>query len=350
VVQDGWHLYQPQKQRKIANNLNQVIMKNMIFMTMCCFMAVASAEQTNTPLKQNTLYGNLDGMKFVGYDNKVPVFYDYRSTDLDDKRLFMLQRKGADSVFLKKYRNSRFQIWNHNIRLLWVNNDIEIYTMQKKDAGGYSVNANFIIVRGARVDTVFTTLNSFYQSGYEPFAITEDRETLFAVYPEGYQDEEWGWYYDSIMKIDLTKSPLVAEKLPITGTEIQRVGNYLYYKGGSGDVQTAILRTEIGKWTTVDTLAVYAGYWFVKDDILYVEIGSYGWQDEWLKGNRFTAYSLSQKRSAIVSKEKPPGDWYPIVFEGEYYHPWTYEIDKVQIPHITEFPYKQAFLPKKEDK
>jgi hypothetical protein len=326
-------------------------MKKMIFMTMCCFIAVASTAQTNAFWKQNRLYGDLKNKPFVGYDSSTPIFYDNNSTDLDDKRLFLLQRKGIDSVFLKKHRNSRFEIWNDNIRLLWVNNDIEIYTMRKKNAEGNNVNVNFIIVRGSKIDTVFTPLNSFYQSDYEPFAITEDRKTLFAVQPEGYQDEYLDWYYDSIMKIDLTKKRLAVEKLPITGTEIQRIGNYLYYKGGSGDVQTAILRTEIGKWTTVDTLAVYADYWFVKDDILYVEIGGYSWQDEWLKGNRFTAYSISQKRSAIVSKEKPPcSDWYPILFEGEYYNPCMNGIYKIPIPHVTEFPYKQAFLPKKEDK
>jgi hypothetical protein len=306
---------------------------------------VVSTAQTNAPLKQNTLYGNLSDMSFVGYNNNTPVFYNY-TTKLDKKGLYLLQRKGADSVFLKSYRNARFEVWNDNIRLLWVNNDIEVYTMRKKD-----VDVNFIIVRGAKIDTVFTPLNSFYQGDYEPFAITEDRKTLFATQPEGYQDEYLDWYYDSIMKIDLTKSPLVVEKLPITGTEIQRIGSYLYYKGGSGDVQAAILRTEIGKWTTVDTLAVYANYWLVKDDILYAEIIGYSWQDEWLKGNRFIAYSLSQKRCAIVSEELTPGtSLYPIWFQGEYYHSWRRGISKASCPHITEFPYKQAFLPKEEDK
>jgi hypothetical protein len=107
---------------------------------------------------------------------------------------------------------------------------------------------------------------------------------------------------------------------------------------------------EIGKWTAVDTLAVYANYWFVRDDILYVETGGYTWQDEWLKENRFIAYSLSQKRCAIVSKETPPcSDWYPIWFKGAYYNPCTSGLYKIPIPHITEFPYKQTLLPKKKE-
>jgi hypothetical protein len=327
-------------------------MKKMIFMAICCFAAATSIAQTYAPIEQNRLYGNLKNMSFVGYDRNTPIFFkrmpDSEKTALDRKGLYLLQRKSADSVFLKKYRNARFEIRNNSIRLLWVNNDIEIYTMNVPEI---SPDVNFIIVRGTRVDTVFTTLNSYYESGYEPFAITEDRKTLFAVQPEGYQDEELGWYYDSIMKIDLTKKRLAVEKLPITGITMQRIGSYLYYKGGSGDVQTAILRTEIGKWTTVDTLAIYANYWFVKDAILYVETGGYYRQDEWLDGLTFTAYSIPQKRSAIVSKEKPPcSDWYPILFEGEYYNPCMDGIYKIPIPHITAFPYKQTFLPSKKDK
>jgi hypothetical protein len=321
-------------------------MKKIAFFTACCFAVATSTAQTNAAM----LYGNLNNMSFVGYDNDTPVFYEY-TADLD-KKLYLLQRKGTDSVFLKKYRNTRFEIWNDNTQLLWINNDIEIYTMRKKDASGDNVNANFIIVRGTRIDTVFTPLNSFYQSGYEPFAITEDRKTLFVTQPEGYQDyDELGWYYDSIMKIDLTKTPLVVENLPITGIDIQRIGNFLYYKGGRGEVQTAILRTEIDKWTATDTLAIYAYYWFVKDDILYVEIGGYYRQDEWLEENKFTAYSLSQKRSAIVAKTKPSAsDRYPILFEGEYYNPWSRGIYRIPIPHITEFPYKQTFLPRSKKK
>jgi hypothetical protein len=162
----------------------------------------------------------------------VPVFRkritDFDNAAADRKGLYLLQKKGADSVFLKRYREAKFESRNNQLRLLWVNNEIEVYTVRKKNSKGEFSNANFIIVRRIKVDTIFVPLNGYYQTDYEPFAITEDRKTLFALQPEGNIDYgDIGWYYDSIMKIDLTKTPLTVEKLPIKGIEMQHIGNFL---------------------------------------------------------------------------------------------------------------------------
>jgi hypothetical protein len=290
----------------------------------------------------------------------VPVFRkritDFDNAAADRKGLYLLQKKGADSVFLKRYREAKFEVRNWQVRLLWVNNEIEVYTMRKKDRNGELSDADFIIVRGVQVDTVFTPLNGYYQSDYEPFAITEDRKTLFAVQPEGNQDENMRWYYDSIMKIDLTKTPLTVERLPIKGIEMQRIGNFLYYKGGEGEIQKALLRVKIPEWTKVDTLLKFVDFWFVKDSVVYAQMGGYVGQDEWLYkyGNTtaiYVAYSINSRRCAIISKDKPPCSYiHPILFEGEFCSAIRKGLITIETPTITEFPYKQTLVRSKEKK
>jgi hypothetical protein len=287
-------------------------------------------------------------MSFIGYDNKYPVFCDFSS---NERWLYRVTTKGKDSLDIQRMRTARFSLWDERIRLLWVNNDMEIYTMSKPNIDK-NKDFHFIITTCNTSDTVFVELNSFYQSDYEPFAITEDRKTLFAVQPAGYQDENMGWYYDSIMKIDLTKTPLAVEKLPITGIEMQRIGNFLYYKGGAGDFENALLRVTIPEWDKVDTLINHVSFWFIKDSLIYAHMGGYVGQDEWLYkyGATYVAYSMNSRRCAYISKDKPPCSFYPILFEGEFCSPIKSGLVKIETPAITEFPYKQTFLPKNRKK
>ena len=312
------------------------------FLFLVLLMCMSSNSQAQSP---QILHGDLSNKAFVGYDNGYPVFY----TITDEYGLYIATRLGRDSLNIEKFRESKLSVWSFEkqLRLLWVNNEIEIYT-RLLALGSDERYRDFFIVTENRVDTVFVALNGFYQSGYEPFVITNDRKTLFAVQPSGYQDENRGWYYDNIMKIDLTKRPLTVEKLPITGIELHLRDNFLYYKGGCGDIENAILRVEIGKWDMIDKLAIHTGFWFVYDNILYSEISGYRWQDEWFDGNRFIAYSLSERASAIVSRQRPRfSDWYPILFEGEYYNPFSGGLYKIPIPIITEFPHRQTIPPQR---
>jgi len=286
------------------------------------------------------LHGDLKDAAFVGYDNGYPMFYKVA----DEYGLYLATRSGDSVLNVKRVRESKFPVWSSEILLIWVNNDIEIYTKKQSQEKN---NKDFIIATKDGIDSVSVELNSFYDYDYEPFAITNDRKTLFAVQPGGYQNDNLGWYYDSIMKIDLTKKPLVAEKLPITGIEIHIEGDFLYYKGGDGiNAENEILRVEIDNWEKVDTLTIYSYFWFVYNNVLYVHTGGYSKQDEWIGlhfEQKFIAYSINEKKCAIISEAKPRySDKYPILFEGEYYNPFSGGLYKIPIPKITKFPYKQT--------
>jgi len=301
--------------------------------TLLLFLLCVTSCNAQSP---QILHGNLENLSFVGYYNGHPVFY----TISDEYGLFKITRLGRDSLNIERFRNSRFSVWSDNIRLIWVNDDIEIYTRRQPYGGN---NKDFIIVTKSSVDTVSVTLNWFYDRGYEPFAITSDRKTLFAVQPSGRSMNEPGGPFENIMKIDLTKRPLVVEKLPIEGITIHIDGDFLYYKGGCGSLHSAILRVEIGNWDKIDTLTMYTDFWFVYDNVLFAEIMRYSTIDEWFGGNRFIAFCLSERASAIVSRERPRhSDWFPILFEDKYYNPFAGGLYKIPIPKITEFPHRQA--------
>ena len=301
----------------------------LLFFLLCIISSNAQSPQI--------LYGNLIGTGFVGYDNDTPIFYK----TADEYGLYQPVRFGTDSLSIKRVRESKLPVWNNEIRLLWVNNDMEIYT--KRQPTSNDSNRDFIIVSNDGIDTVYIELNAYYQHNYEPFALTNDRKTLFAVQPGAYQDDLLGWYYDNIIKIDLTKKPLAAEKLSITGTELQLVNNFLFYKGGKDKLQNAILRVEVGNWEKIDTLTMHSYFWFVFDDTLFTEIGGYTNKDAWFGGNRYIAYSITERASAIVSKEPPSAsDRHPILFEGEFYNISRGGLYKINIPKVTEFPYRQT--------
>jgi hypothetical protein len=278
-----------------------------------------------------------EDLSFIGYNAQVPVFCKQDELTC----VYSLKENTSNSFSIQYLRNTKYNIIDDNMRLLWIDDEMEIYVLNN------SVNdENLIIVTDKGIDTLHINFNSYYQDNCMPFILTDNRKTLYLVQPEGYQDENLGWYYDNIMQIDLTRKPLIVEKLPITGIQMQKVGNFLYYKGGSGELQDAILRVEIPKWEQIDTLVYYAGYWFVKDNILYTEIGRYTHQDKWFGENRFIAYSIDKGTCAIISKESPGSvDRQPIVFKNQFYNFWSQGITKIQIPTITEFPYKQT-LPK----
>jgi hypothetical protein len=118
-------------------------------------------------------------------------------------------------------------------------------------------------------------------------------------------------------------------------------------------MENALLRVTIPEWNKVDTLINHVHFWFVKDSFIYAQIGGYVGQDEWLYryGATFVAYSMNSRRCAYISTDRPPCSYiYPILFEGKFYGPDNDGLIEIEAPTITEFPYKQTFLPLKEKK
>jgi len=145
-----------------------------------------------------------DWLHFVGYNNKSPVFYKYSS----QQKLYNIKQFSQDSIFLQPLRDSKYGI-NNEMHLLWVDEDMEIYTMRKDNS---EHDENLIITTENGTETIYYMFDSFYDYDVRPVVFTADRKSLLLVKPTRYQDENLGWYYGNILKVDLTKKPLVAEE------------------------------------------------------------------------------------------------------------------------------------------
>jgi hypothetical protein len=290
------------------------------------------------------------GHIFIGYIQASPIF----CSDNDSDGLYELVEYAQDSLIMRYLRKSQRAIHNDSIRLIWLNNEIEIYHLLRQN--------NLIMFRNQRIDTISIVPNSVYDYNYEPFVITEDRKHILAVQPEGYQDENLGWYYDSVAMLDLRTSKCAVTKLPITAKEMQLVGDRLCYKGGRGEYENALLEVKINEWNKIDTLLKHVGFWFSHDSIVYAETGGYVGQDDWIElhgGKVFVAYSLKHQRCAIISDKSPyASDIQPIRFNGAYYNliscygvrgeKCQSKLFKINIPITAKFPYKQTLKPQKE--
>lgn len=289
---------------------------------------------------------------FVGYYNKQPVFRPYKAS----RDLYVLSRYSEDSLTLKYLKHGKFDFLTNTIYLAWVSNETEVYV----STGNETKHTNFIIVRNDKIDTLPVTFSSFYDDNTEPFLWLEEQSMFIAVQPEIYEDEYRVRYYDSIMMINLQEPELTIKKLPITAIQVQRVGNYLYYKSGGGDLEDALLRVKLMEWDKVDTLLNHVGFWFVKDGILYAETGGYAGQDAWIDvhgSNVFVAYSIASGQCAVIPSTYSPqlsADRQPVLFEGVFYtffscyvNKCQSQIDKIVLPTITGFPYKQTLIPKR---
>jgi hypothetical protein len=323
-----------------------------LFLALCVYTLHCAAQQPKE--KSTFLICPSDTVShiFVGYCNKQPVFRPYKAS----RDLYVLSRYSEDSLTLKYLRHGKFDFLTNTIYLAWVSNEIEVYV----SIGNETKHTNFIIVRNNKIDTLPIPFNSFYDDNTEPFLWLEEQNTFIVVQPEIYEDEYRRRYYDSIMMINLQEPELTIKKLPVTAIQVQRVEDYLYYKGGGGDLEDALLRVKLMEWDKVDTLLNHVGFWFVKDNILYAETGGYAGQDEWIDvhgSDVFVAYSIASGQCAVIPSTYSPqlaADRQPVLFEGVFYtffscyvNKCRSQLDKIELPTITDFPYKQTLIPKR---